>query len=206
MKKSMVAVAGVVAVVAVALLQQTDVRILSGDATPEDGAADNSRRVPLMAASVTVAANSAGDAQASPPDLDNTELEAWLPRLNSDAIASMAQARLQGDARTPPLSAPATRVMPTAAELADEELYQKYEMRQEKRVFRAFVEASQQKVAVIQSYIDQAEAGGISEEEVAFAKEKIRSIQAMADKLQQDNPDLMNAEYQPQESWLPAAD
>ena len=178
----------------------------TGAITPALTAEPEATGVPVPEINPTLTAVNKPAASQPLRDLDDAELDAWLPRLDSDAIASMSAARINGDERTPPLSAPAARVMPTTAELADEELYQKYETRQNKRVYRAFVEASQQKVAVIQSYIDQAEAGGISKEEVAFAEGKIRRIKAMAEQLQQDNPDLMSEEYQPQESWLPAAD
>ena len=146
------------------------------------------------------------DDSAELPELSDDDMEAWLPRLNSDAIASMAQARTQGDARTPPIIRSAPRQMPTAAELADEELYQKYEQRQEKRLFRAYVEASAAKIAVIESFIDQAEAGGISEEEIAFAKQKIEGIRAQSEQLLRDNPDLMTDEFQSPDNWLPATD
>ncbi|MCA6063354.1 hypothetical protein [Thalassolituus marinus] len=146
------------------------------------------------------------DDSAELPELSDDDMEAWLPRLNSDAIASMAQARTQGDARTPPIIRSAPRQMPTAAELADEELYQKYEQRQEKRLFRAYVEASAAKIAVIESFIDQAEAGGISEEEIAFAKQKIEGIRAQSEQLLRDNPDLMADEFQSPDNWLPATD
>lgn len=146
------------------------------------------------------------DDSAELPELSDDDMEAWLPRLNSDAIASMAQARTQGDARTPPIIRSAPRQMPTAAELADDELYQKYEQRQEKRLFRAYVEASAAKIAVIESFIDQAEAGGISEEEIAFAKQKIEGIRAQSEQLLRDNPDLMADEFQSPDNWLPATD
>jgi hypothetical protein len=173
-----------------------------------DGVSTQPSAVPATNGSAAVAQikqNDQDDNEAL-PELSDDDMEAWLPRLDSDAIASMAQARTQGDARTPPIIRSAPRQMPTAAELADEELYQKYEQRQEKRLFRAYVEASAAKIAVIESFIDQAEAGGISEEEIAFAKQKIEGIRAQSEQLLRDNPDLMADEFQSPDNWLPATD
>lgn len=161
--------------------------------------------VPPLPAATAQNSASTENANAAIYDLDESEMDAWLPRLNSDAIASMQAARINGDPRAPKLSPSRPREMPTAAELADEEQYLAYEQRQEKRMYRAFVDASKQKTALIQQYIDQAEAGGISEEEVAFAREKIRKIEEMALKLQQEHPDIMQDSFKPEDNWLPAA-
>lgn len=197
---------GFTSLVVWAAVQQAGIDVLQAD-TP---AAAPQPLTPTVAAQATAVSKTdtaeAENKAATLPDLDNSELEAWLPRLNSDAVQSMANARVHGDPRAPAVHASKPREMPTAAELADEDLYLQYEQRQEKRMYRAFVEASKGKVALIQSYIDNAEAGGISDEEVAFAKEKIRRIQAMAEKLQQDNPDIMGDEFRPQDNWLPAAE
>lgn len=186
-------------------LRQVDVRVGENNTSPQ---AEESAYTPTVVppVQVPVVPDSANGktADSALHDLDNSELDAWLPRLNSDAIASMQAARINGDPRAPKLSPSRPRDMPTAEELADEELYLAYEQRQEKRMFRAFVEASKQKTALIQQYIDQAEAGGISEEEVAFAREKIRKIEEMALKLQQEHPEIMQDSFKPEDNWLPA--
>lgn len=138
------------------------------------------------------------------PELNDDDMNAWLPRLNSDAIASMAQAREQGDARTPPIVRATPRQMPTADELADDDLYQKYEKRQEMRLYRAYIEASAAKIALIESHIEQARAGGISEEEIEFAKKKMEGIRAQSEQLLRDHPDLLADKYQSPDNWLPA--
>ncbi|MBU2040141.1 MAG: hypothetical protein KKH95_13440 [Gammaproteobacteria bacterium] len=188
-------------------LRQVDVLVGENNASPQtEEPAYTPTVVPPLQAPAAPDSASAKNAGNAIHDLDNSELDAWLPRLNSDAIASMQAARINGDPRAPKLSPSRPREMPTAEELSDEEQYLAYEQRQEKRMFRAFVEASKQKTALIQQYIDQAEAGGISEEEVAFAREKIRKIEEMALKLQQEHPDIMQDTFKPEDNWLPAAD
>lgn len=203
---ALAAALGFTSLVVWAAVQQAGIEVLQAD-TPAAAPQSLNNNAAAAGATVNKADTAAAESTAPAfPDLDNSELEAWLPRLNSDAVQSMANARVHGDPRAPAVHASKPREMPTAAELADEDLYLQYEQRQEKRMYRAFVEASKGKVALIQSYIDKAGAGGISDEEVAFAKEKIRRIQAMAEKLQQDNPDIMGDEFRPQDNWLPAAE
>jgi hypothetical protein len=121
---------------------------------------------------------------------------------NPEAISSLRQARLQGDPRAPKLSSHHERELPTAEELGDHEQYLEYERRQQKRVYRVYVEASKIKTARLRSMIEKGKAEGISDEEIAFAEEKIRGIEKMAIQLQQDHPDIMEDSYQPPTDWL----
>ncbi|NRA24843.1 MAG: hypothetical protein HRU08_10305 [Oleispira sp.] len=119
-----------------------------------------------------------------------------------EAVASLREARLKGDPRAPKLSQHHERELPTAEELGDHEQYIEYERRQQKRVYRAYVEASKIKTAQLRSMIEKGKAEGISDEEIAFAEEKIRGIEEMAIQLQQDHPDIMEDNYQPPADWL----
>jgi hypothetical protein len=121
---------------------------------------------------------------------------------NPEAVASMRQARLEGDSRAPKLGEHHQRETPTEEELGDHEQYLEYERRQQKRVYRAYVDASKIKTAQLRSMIERGKAEGVSAEEIAFAEEKIRGIEEMAITLQQDHPDIMEDSYQPPADWL----
>ena len=127
-------------------------------------------------------------------------VEEFIP--NPEAVASMRQARLEGDSRAPKLGDYHEREQPTEAELGDHEQYLEYERRQQKRVYRAYVEASKIKTAQLRSMIEKGKAEGISAEEIEFAEQKIRGIEEMAIKLQQDYPDIMEDSYQQPADWL----
>lgn len=127
-------------------------------------------------------------------------VEDFIP--NPEAVASMRQARLEGDPRAPKLGNHHEREKPTEEELGDHEQYLEYERRQQKRVFRAYVEASKVKTAQLRSMIEKGKTEGVSPEEIAFAEDKIRGIEEMAIKLQQDHPDIMEDSYQPPADWL----
>jgi len=134
-------------------------------------------------------------------DSPNDEaVEEFIP--NPEAVASMRQARLKGDSRAPKLGDYHEREQPTADELGDHEQYLEYERRQQKRVYRAYVEASKIKTAQLRSMIEKGKAEGISAEEIEFAEQKIRGIEEMAVTLQQDHPDIMEDSYQPPADWL----
>lgn len=127
-------------------------------------------------------------------------IEEFIP--NPDAVASLRQARLKGDPRAPKLGEYHERETPTEEELGDHEQYVEYEKRQQKRVYRAYVEASKIKTAQLRDMIELGKAEGVSDEEIAFAEEKIRGIEEMAITLQQDHPDIMEDSYQPPADWL----
>jgi hypothetical protein len=131
--------------------------------------------------------NASGEAELQYPE-DNSQ-EAFIP--NPEAVASLRQARLEGDSRTPELGQHHEREKPTEDELADHDQYVEYEKRQQKRVYRAYVEASKIKTKQIQDLIDRGKAEGVSPEEIAFAEEKIRGIEEMAKELQRDYPDKL---------------
>lgn len=107
-----------------------------------------------------------------------------LPEWQADATQSMANAREHGDARQPSLQRDAPRDMPTAAELADADAYQRYEARQNERLKKAYVNAADAEIPRLQKDIEQAQQAGMSPEQIAEGEEKLRRIQAMRDQLQ----------------------
>ncbi len=133
-------------------------------------------------------------------DANNRDNDEFVP--NPITVASLRQARIDGDPRAPKLTKHHERETPSEEELGDHEQYVEYEKRQQKRVYRAYVEASKVKTAQIRDMIERGKAEGVSAEEIAFAEEKIRGIEEMALQLQQDYPDIMQDNYQPPADWL----
>lgn len=112
-----------------------------------------------------------------------------LPEQQADAVASMSEARLKGDPLAPPVSRSPQGEAPTAAEMADPQAYQRYEARQNKRVYQAYIKAAAVEIPRLQEDISRARREGIPEAEIRQGEEKLRRIQAMRDQLQADHPD-----------------
>ncbi len=130
-------------------------------------------------------------AEAALPRSDSPLLPEAIAATPVEAVASLEQAREQGDARMPPVrrdAAPAD--LPSAAELADPKAYQQYEARQNQRVYRAYLQAADSEIPRLQDDIARARATGLSPEELAQGEEKLRRIQAMRDQLAADHPVL----------------
>lgn len=113
-----------------------------------------------------------------------------LPESQVDAAESLLQARLHGDARAPAVVRSAERELPTAAELADPEAYQRYEARQNERLYRAYVKAADGEIPKLQEQIAKGRTGGLTPEQLAEGEEKLRRIEAMSNQLKSDHPEL----------------
>ena len=119
-----------------------------------------------------------------------------ISELDPDAIASLQQAREQGDERAPQIHSSTPRQAPAADVIADEIAYADYQTTQQKKMYRAYVEAAKDKVALLNRYIAKAkQQGDIAPDEIAAAEEKVRGIEEMAARLQRENPDLMLPEF-----------
>jgi hypothetical protein len=105
-----------------------------------------------------------------------------------DAAQAMSEARLHGDSRAPALARTPERDPPSAADLASPENYQRYESRQNQRLYSAYVKAADDEIPRLQEQIRRARSEGIPEEEIRKGEEKLRRIQAMRDQLQADHP------------------
>lgn len=108
-------------------------------------------------------------------------------------IAALRAAK-EGDPRTPPIKRGPERELPTAAELADPELYLQYEERQTKQLFAGYVKAVDPKIAQIEAIIEEGKKHGISEEDIAQAEEKIRKLREMKEELMTKYPGLQEVE------------
>lgn len=121
------------------------------------------------------------------------ELEAAL---DPEAIESLAQARLKGDQRAPQVHKSSARQAPAPDIIRDEIAYAAYETAQQKKIYRAYVDAALPKVRELQVLVNQAkQQGDIPAEEIQAAEDKIAGILQMREQLLRDNPDLMNPEY-----------
>lgn len=107
-----------------------------------------------------------------------------------DAVESLRRARLQGDERAPAVVRGEERVPPTAAELADPEAYQRYEARQNERLYRSYIKSADSEIPQLQEQIAKAKASGMSPEQLAEGEEKLRRIEAMRNQLMSDHPEL----------------
>ena len=122
--------------------------------------------------------------------LQNT-IERAAPEPFSVPLNSMADARVNGDPRTPPIvRSTVEREMPTPEELADPDLYQEYESRQNQKVYRSFYSASKNKLVEMEKLMEQARSQGVSDDKLREGEEKIAKMKAMREKLAQTYDDL----------------
>jgi hypothetical protein len=92
----------------------------------------------------------------------------------------MADARLHGDPRTPPLARTAAAgAGPSAAQLADPQAYRAYQAGQDARVMAAFASAAQLEVPRLQADVERARTSGIPEAQIARVEEKIRRLEQL---------------------------
>lgn len=114
--------------------------------------------------------------------------QAELPQV--DAVDSLRRAREEGDARAPAVARSPERESPTAAELADPDAYQRYEARQNERLYRSYVKSAESEIPKLQDQIARGRQGGLTPEQIAEGEEKLRRIEAMRNQLMSDHPEL----------------
>ncbi len=106
-----------------------------------------------------------------------------LPPVDSSAPAwlSMAEARVHGDPRSPPVvhDAPAAEPPPTAAQLADPQAYRQFEQGRHARLLASFADAARDEVPRLRADVERGRSAGVPESELAKMEEKIRRIEAM---------------------------
>lgn len=132
----------------------------------------------------------ASTAVASLPSREDVPLPAQPDASQVDAVESLSQSRLQGDARAPAVVRSSERVPPTAAELADPDAYQRYEARQNERLYRGYVKAADSEIPKLQEQIAKGRSEGLTPEQIAEGEEKLRRIESMRNQLMSDHPEL----------------
>ncbi len=134
-------------------------------------------------------------------DLEKAEADAQSAKLIeeygfSPAKIEALRAAKGGDPRTPPLKRRAERVLPTAEELADPELYRQYEEAQTQQVFAGFVKAVDPKINQIRAHMASLEQYEVPDREKyqQIADEKIAALEKMKAELLEKNPELADVE------------
>ncbi len=106
---------------------------------------------------------------------------------------SMRQAFLEGDDRTPPLARPEPeqqRELPTAEELADPQLYQQYEARQQMNVRESFARAARNRIGELEQQLQQAEQMGADAGQLREGREKLERLQQQYEQTVAEMPEL----------------
>jgi len=175
------------------LLLQNEEASLKGDALhvenkPEPGKVSN---VPVVDKNRTVVIANIADNIADTQNSDMRPAESTSMRPLQAPLNSLADARINGDPRTPPIvRSTIEREMPTPEELADPDLYQEYEIRQNQKVYRSFYSASKNKLVKMEKLMEQARSQGVSEDKLREGEEKIAKMKAMREKLAQTYNDI----------------
>lgn len=107
------------------------------------------------------------------------------------AAQSMARARLEGDARAPPIAAaPPPGDAPTAQQLADPKAYLAFERAQTLKLYAAYEKAAAAEIPKLRADIERGRAAGIDQEKIAKAEAKLRGLEQIRARLLNDNPEL----------------
>jgi len=103
-----------------------------------------------------------------------------LPDMARQAWQSMAEARVRGDERAPPLQAPAARETgPTPAQLADPAAYRDFEQGRNAEVMRSYAAAVASEVPRLRADVERARAAGIAPQEIAKVEAKIARLEKL---------------------------
>lgn len=102
-----------------------------------------------------------------------------------DASQSIQDSYVHGDKRMPPIERSSETEAPTEAELNNPEQYKQYETRQTRRVYQAYLKATDAELPRLQQQLEQGKQSGIAADELAKMEEKIRRIRDMRGQVQQ---------------------
>ena len=109
---------------------------------------------------------------------------------------SLAEARINGDPRTPPIVRSSyEREMPTPEELADPDMYHEYEVRQNQKVYVSFYKESKKKIEQMEALVSRAKKEGVPEEKIREGEEKIAAMKAMREQLREEHEELADESY-----------
>lgn len=110
------------------------------------------------------------------------------------AAESMAEARINGESRTPPIVRQEQKVAATPAELADHAAYQQYEARQNEQELAAFSKAVPAQIAQLQEDIRKGKNLGIAPELIAQQERKVAELLAMRQQVLMAHPEINPAQ------------
>lgn len=116
---------------------------------------------------------------------------ARVPVPSEAVVTALRDSMENGDPRTPPLArSEDLREMPSANELADPDLYQQYEQRQNQKVYASFASAATQKISDLERMIARAEAEGLPPEQIQEGREKLEGLRNQRDEIFQAHPEV----------------
>ncbi|MBY0446409.1 MAG: hypothetical protein K2Q15_14515 [Burkholderiales bacterium] len=130
----------------------------------------------------------------------------WLARFHPEAgnqtaqaaevpaAESMAEARINGESRTPPIVRQEQKIAATPTELADHAAYQQYEARQNVQELAAFSKAVPAQIAQLQEDIRKGKALGIAPELIAQQERKVTELLAMRQQVLMAHPEINSAQ------------
>ncbi|WP_431257007.1 hypothetical protein ACQ86G_20275 [Roseateles chitinivorans] len=170
------------------------------------GRSDEPRPAPLTATPSAEAAVSAasgagggegsGDSVAPTPPADgpsgsdvsaaSASLPASSPGSELPAAWSMADSRVAGDDRSPPIERSVPEAATPAWQLDNHPAYSRREQDRHQAVQRAFVDAADRELPRLDQQIEQGRAMGVSPEQLAKGEEKRRRIAEMRARMQAD--------------------
>lgn len=156
----------------------------SGEGAPPTHISGTPAPRPAMLSAVPIAAMPSSAASPAPAAVASMPPQPPRP---VTAAQSLAEARLHGDDRVPPISAPspeADATRPTPWDTSDPSRFADYERRQQRRLEAAYVQAADRQLPVWRAALDEARARGASAEDLARGEEKIRKLEAMRDRAQ----------------------
>ncbi len=117
-----------------------------------------------------------------------------VPVPSQAVVTALRESMENGDPRTPPLvRSEDLRELPSAAELADPDLYQQYEKRQNQKVYASFASAATQKITELETMIARAEADGLPPEQIQEGREKLEGLRNQRDEILQAHPEVAEA-------------
>lgn len=118
-------------------------------------------------------------ALADPAAASSAASAASAPGTDTPAAWSLADARVAGDDRAPPIQRSPTDASTPAWQLDDHPAYARREQDRHQAVQRAFVEAADQELPLLDQQIARGRAMGLSPEQLAKGEEKRRRIAQM---------------------------
>ena len=112
-------------------------------------------------------------------------------KLNHVAIKAFRTSWLEGDSRAPPVGDYTERELPTEKELANPELYLKYENGRREKHLLAFVNAAKGKVNYLRNELTAAKTQGMPQWQLEEGEEKLKMLEETAQEIRQSNPELL---------------
>ncbi len=157
--------------------------------------ADASKQHQLLGAAAGGWFSSLANAESKPEELKRVPL---LPvGFQMSATQSLVDTR-DGDARTPPIARDTQAPQAAAAaELADPQAYQRYEARQNMRLYSSFVQQAELEVPRLKADVARGIELGIAPDKIAVVQDKIKRLEAMQTQLKHDHPELNAAPNAP---------